>query len=351
METEALSNRASDDAIDESRSIQRETGLTFHVATRFLPERVRSPTYVLYALFREADEIVDDPDPPAPEIRRDRLSTMRAAALGERSPDSPVLNAFRDMSERYGFDERDIEAFFDAMERDIEPDEFEDYDAQETYLRGSAVAVGHMMCAVMDRDDPETLDHARALAEAFQLTNFIRDVREDVVDFDRVYLPKSALAAEGLTPDDVRRLEDTPALRAVIRSELRRTEQRYRHGVDGIRDLPDDCQFAVLAAAVLYAEHHRLIRAQGCDMVGSRPTLSVPRRLWVVAKTALSWWRHGDPRTVFDRVSAVAPSDEDDPPQTLWIRLTGPPRRLSRAIARRFDHAMGRLGVVSSEDR
>ncbi|AWB28653.1 geranylgeranyl-diphosphate geranylgeranyltransferase [Halococcoides cellulosivorans] len=347
MVDEVLSDRASDDAIDVSRSIQRETGVTFHVATRFLPERVRVPTYVLYAFFREADEIVDDPDPPAPEIRRERLAKMRAAAHGDRPPESPVLDAFGDLSDRHGFTERDIEAFFDAMARDVDPSDFADYDALDEYLRGSAVAVGNMMCAVMDRDDPETLDHARALAEAFQLTNFLRDVREDVVDFDRVYLPESALAAEGLTPDDVRRLADSPALRAVIRSELRRTERRYRHGVDGIANLPDDCQFAVLAAAVLYAEHHRLIRAQSCDVVSSRPTLSMPRRLWVVAKTRLSWSRHGDPRTVFDRVSAVPAAPEDSPPGGLRSRLAD----LSRAIATRSRRVLSRLGVRSSDDR
>ncbi|MFB6163350.1 MAG: phytoene/squalene synthase family protein, partial [Halococcoides sp.] len=109
------SSAAETDAIDVSRSIQRETGLTFHVATRFLPERIRVPTYVLYAFFREADEIVDDPDPPAPAVRRERLDRMRAQALGERPPESAVLEAFRDLVDRHDIRAVDIEAFFDAM--------------------------------------------------------------------------------------------------------------------------------------------------------------------------------------------------------------------------------------------
>ncbi|MFB6163349.1 MAG: squalene/phytoene synthase family protein, partial [Halococcoides sp.] len=177
-----------------------------------------------------------------------------------------------------------------------------------------------------------------------------RDVREDVVEYDRVYLPTSSLSAHGVTPDDVRRLEDSSALRATIRSELHRTERRYRHGVDGIADLPEDSQFAVLAAAVLYAEHHRLIRARSCDVISARPDLSIPRRLWVVAKTALSWWRHGDPRTVFDRVSAVPTNRDDRPPTTLSSRVRGRRQHLAAALRRRMAGVLRRLGIGRTSD-
>jgi phytoene synthase len=167
-----------------------------------------------------------------------------------------------------------------------------------------------MMTAVMDVDRPERArPHAMALGEAFQLTNFIRDVREDIRELDRIYLPLETLDQYGITPDQIEREECTPEFRRAVQSELRRAESCYREGVKGIEHLPDDCQFAVLLAAVLYAEHHKLIREQNFDVLSSRPELSRARKLWTVARTWWNWRRYGDPVTVFRRVSAI-PTDD-----------------------------------------
>ena len=82
-----------DDQIARSKSIQQQTGKTFHLATRLLPERVREATYVLYAFFRVADEVVDHADGVPAETQRQELESIRAAALGEREADDPVLAA------------------------------------------------------------------------------------------------------------------------------------------------------------------------------------------------------------------------------------------------------------------
>ncbi len=163
-----------------------------------------------------------------------------------------------------------------------------------------------MMLAVMEPlDKSSAKPHAKALAEAFQLTNFLRDVREDVTDYDRIYLPQETLARHGVSSEQIARLEFSPGFGKAMQSELQRTEQLYQNGVKGIRYLPDDCQFAVLLAAVLYAEHHRLIRQQEYDVLTSRPTLSMRQRLTVAARTWWQWKRLRDPAQVFARVSAV----------------------------------------------
>jgi phytoene synthase len=149
--------------------------------------------------------------------------------------------------------------------------------------------------------------HAKALGEAFQLTNFLRDVREDVVDYDRVYLPRETLQAHGATVQQVRALAYDERFANAMRAAMAETERRYRAGVAGIRYLPDGCQFAVLLAATLYAEHHRHIRARDYDVLSERRELSRRRRLWVLARTWYHWRRTGDPEAAF---YAVAPVDE-----------------------------------------
>ncbi|SNZ18091.1 phytoene synthase [Natronoarchaeum philippinense] len=303
-----------DRQIAQSKAIQRQTGRTFHVATRFLPERVRYPTYVLYAFFRVADEIVDDADGVPPEEQAAELESLRAQALGEKEPEGPVLSAFRELAVEHDISESEIDTFVDAMKSDIDTDRYETYEDLEAYMRGSASAVGVMMTEVMDPERRETaLPHAVALGEAFQMTNFLRDVREDVVDRDRVYLPESTLREHGVDPDQIRRLEFSPGVGDAVRAELRRTERLYREGVAGIKYLPDDCQFPVLLAAVLYADHHRLIRGCEYDVVNTEPSLSTARKLWLAARTRWHWQWNRDPEAVFRRASAVS---FPDPPRS-----------------------------------
>jgi phytoene synthase len=300
-----------------SKSIQQRTGKTFHLATRFLPERVRHPTYVLYAFFRLADEVVDDADGGlTPEEQRERLERFRAAALGHVDADEPVLRAFSEVRERHGIPDAEVELFVDAMAADVSKDRYADYDELRAYMRGSAAAVGTMMVEIMGVAD-ETAEaahpHAVALGEAFQLTNFLRDVGEDAAELDRVYLPETTLERHGVTPEQVlaRRFDGDVA--AAVRDETARAETLYREGVAGIRLLPADCRFPVLLAAVLYADHHRLIRERGYDTLSATPSLSTRRKLSLAARTRLHWVRSKDPERVFARVAAVPAADPSRP--------------------------------------
>jgi phytoene synthase len=168
-----------------------------------------------------------------------------------------------------------------------------------------------MMTALMDPDDAAAArPHATALGEAFQLTNFLRDVREDVVDFDRIYVPRATLRAHGVDEADVEALRSTPAFADAVEAELARTERLYDRGVAGIDLLPADCRFAVLLSAVLYADHHRLIRERGCDVVSATPSLSMRRRLRLVARTWRHWRGTRDAREAFYAASVVDPPAE-----------------------------------------
>ncbi len=298
--------------IEAGKAIQKRTGKTFYLATRFLPERVRNATHVLYAFFRIADEVVDDAVDIPPEEQQAELDRLQAQALGEADPDDPVLEAFQELRERYDIADEEVEEFIDAMASDIDRHRYETYADLEAYMRGSAAAVGVMMTAIMEPDSPETaLPHAIKLGEAFQMTNFLRDVREDIVERDRIYLPQETLRKYGVSEDQIERLEYSDAFGRAMADELDRTEDLYREGVAGIRYLPEDCQLPVLLAAVLYAEHHTVIRNQGYDVLSTEPSLSTARKLWCLAKTRWHWHWNRDPEAVFQRVSAVPSADQD----------------------------------------
>jgi len=297
--------------LSRSKSIHRQTGRTFYYATRLLPERVRHATYVLYAFFRVADEVVDDPDGLTPERQRERLIEIREAALGREPTDDAVLSAFAELREAYGIPDEEVEVFVDAMATDVETSRYETYAELAAYMRGSAAAVGVMMTYVMEPDDIDTaLPYARKLGEAFQLTNFVRDVGEDIVDRDRIYLPQETLEQYGAEPADIEARRFTPELRAAVEHELRRAERLYREGVAGIQHLPKDCQLPVLTAAVLYAEHHRLVRERDNDTVTATPSLGTLRKLLLVARTRWHWMLSDDPEAIFEKVATLPPTEE-----------------------------------------
>jgi phytoene synthase len=297
----------------ESKSIHRATGKTFWYATRVLPERVREATYVLYAFFRVADEVVDDADGVGVDEQRRRLHEIRDAALGRTGSDDPVLTAFAEMREAYAIPAAEVETFIDAMVADTRKTRYRTYDELESYMRGSASAVGVMMTYVMKPDDEEeremALPYAEALGEAFQLTNFLRDVREDIDELDRIYLPIETLEEFGASAETVEAREPTPEFRRAVQAELHRAEELYREGVAGIKYLPRDCQFAVLTAAVLYADHHRLIRARDFDTLTGTPSLSRRRKLSLLVRTRWYWLWNKDPEAVFAKVAAVPSGD------------------------------------------
>ncbi len=225
--------------IDAGKAIQKRTGKTFYLATRFLPERVRHATHVLYAFFRIADEVVDDADDVDPATQRAQLESLRAQAVGEQAPDDPVLEAFGELRERYGIDDEEINTFIDAMATDIETSRYETYEDLESYMRGSAASVGVMMTAIMEPDAEDVaIPHAVKLGEAFQMTNFLRDVREDIRDRDRIYVPQETLRDHGVDPAQIERLEYSESFAGAMAAELQRTEDLYREASPGSGTYP-----------------------------------------------------------------------------------------------------------------
>ncbi len=317
----------SDELVRQCKEIQRDTGRTFYFATRLLPTRVRHPTYVLYAFFRIADEVVDGDQARrlSPDEQERRLEDLRQQALGETEPQRPELEAFLEVKREYDIPDQEIDVFIDAMQTDIDKHRYETFDELRTYMRGSAAAVGVMMTAIMEPEDRgQALPHARALGEAFQMSNFLRDVREDIIDRDRIYLPQETLNRHGIDAEQIERLEFTPGFAAAIRDELQRTERLYREGIAGIKHLPEDCQFPVLLASVLYADYHSQIRAVNCDVLNNEPSLSTLRKLSLFARTGYRWQFSKDPETVFRSVSDLTLPDSPTPPpepgDTLPIR-------------------------------
>jgi phytoene synthase len=282
----------------EGQRIQATTGKTYYTATKLLPERVRPHVFALYGFVRTADTMVDETNAPAHEQRKSIEEYRRRTIAAIREPNSTddrVLKDFANTVRECRIPELEIHAFLDAMATDASKKTYKDLHEVQQYMRGSATAVGNMMLPIMEfTGDRETVKRqARALAEAFQMTNFLRDVKEDYKDRGRIYLPQTTLAKYGITESElaqtVAKGKPSPQFRKAMAELSIWTRNQYHDGIAGIKHLSADCRFGVLVAAILYVRVQERIEKADYDVFKHRARLTKSEKARIVAST---WVRY-----------------------------------------------------------
>jgi 15-cis-phytoene synthase len=298
------------------QALHRRHGRSYYLATRLLPAWKRRHVHALYGFTRYADEIVDAPDGSTTQERERRLrawgEAFRAGDLSD-----PLLPAVLHTVEVFGLDRADFDRFLGAMAMDLTVRRYRDYAGLLDYMAGSAGAIGTMMLPILLADAGPAArptaakagagkagaarEPARQLGLAFQLTNFIRDIAEDL-SRDRVYLPEEDLDRFGVTVEDLRRCARRRAATAPVRElvafEVARAREHYALAAPGVTMLPGASQSCIRAAYRLYGGILGEIVRAGYDVFGGRVRVSVPRRLALAAASLAT--RPGHPVSPFD---------------------------------------------------
>jgi len=273
------------------RVLHRTYGRTYYLATRLLPRWKRRHVHALYGFTRYTDELVDALDgTPVPD-RVARLAAWRAkfaAALAGLPVDDPALPAVVHTIRLFGLDRADFAAFLRSMEMDLTVTEYPTYDDLLDYMEGSAAAIGTMMLPILGTSDPAAAhEPARQLGFAFQLTNFIRDVGEDL-DRGRIYLPRKDLADAGVTPEDLRARQFTAPIRELIAAEVARARVHYAFAAPGIPLLAPGSQACIRTAYRLYAGILDEVERNGYDVFTRRATVPDRHRLAIAVTSLLT---------------------------------------------------------------
>ncbi|WP_370939133.1 phytoene/squalene synthase family protein [Amycolatopsis sp. cg13] len=274
-------------AYTECRRINAHHGRTFFLATRLLPARARPAAHALYGFARMADELVDNPEPGTdPAVALDKLTGLVDEVYDGRVPVDPVLAALADTVSRYDIRRDLVDAFLHSMRMDLTVSEYATYADLGEYIYGSACVIGLQMLPVFGTVVPlaEASPSAAALGEAFQLTNFLRDVGEDL-DRGRLYLPTEELAAFGVDRTvllDARRSgRADPRVRAALAVAVSRTRAVYRRAEAGIPLLRPESRPCVRTAVTLYEGILDEIEAMDYAVLNRRAVVGKGRRLAV----------------------------------------------------------------------
>jgi phytoene synthase len=271
-------------------AVNAEHGKSYHLATRLLTADRRPAVHALYAAARTADDLVDH---PGADPERD-LADWSRALLDELEAgwsDDPVRLATVHTYRRYAIPVEHLVDFLAAMTSDLTVTGYADIGALDRYMWGSASVIGLQVLPVLGTAPgvtrEEAAPHAIALGEAFQLTNFLRDVAEDA-DRGRVYLPADVMAAHGVTREQIEAKRYDARFRALMQEMVAIVRRRYDDAAPGTPMLAPESRDCVRAATALYGGILTEIERADFRVLDRRVTVSKPRRLGIFARRLAS---------------------------------------------------------------
>jgi 15-cis-phytoene synthase len=272
-------------AYETCRRLHRRHDPTYYLATRRLPAPVRPATHALYGYVRTADEIVDGPHrPPTPAARRAALDAWELElndGLRAGRSEHPVVGALVDAGTRFGLPLEELETYMGSMRVDCAPVRIETWEELQAYMDGSAGSVGRIMAALLGVPERQRAGFG-ALGRAFQLTNFVRDVREDV-RLDRVYLPAEDRERAGVPEAALAAARATPEVRALVGQQVARARALFAAADPAVLAAPSSVRSGIRLACAAYVRILDRAEAARFDVLGS----AVGLRPWHLPAVAM----------------------------------------------------------------
>jgi 15-cis-phytoene synthase len=245
----------------------------------------------IYALYNFARQIDDEADalgvenlPARLKVHRERIKRSIRGDFG----DDPILRVLSEAIDRYKIPERELQMLVDGVEMDYSRARYASFEELRGYCNLVASVVGRMCVRIFGFTDPIALERADDLGLALQLTNILRDVREDIVDMKRVYLPQDELARFGIPEAALTNGEIPRGWEELIALNVARTRQYFATGYEVLRYIPRRPAACVHTMAGIYEELLKKIERDPGLPLRARAALSRSEKLRVVVRSWLS---------------------------------------------------------------
>jgi len=260
------------------------SGSSFYYAFLFLPPERRRAITALYAFCREVDDAVDESTDA--QLAHAKLAWWRQeiAGLFAGNPQHPVTRALQPALAPFGITAGRLNEIIDGMEMDLTQTRYLDFAGLERYCYHVAGVVGLLAAGIFGYKDARTLDYAKNLGTAFQLTNIIRDVGEDARK-NRIYLPMEDLQRFHVTAADILNARRGEAFVALMRFQVERAQSYYDKALAALPATDRRAQRPGLIMAAIYRALLVEIEHEGFQVLRQRTSLTPLRKLWLAWKT------------------------------------------------------------------
>jgi phytoene synthase len=263
------------------------SGSSFYYSFLFLPPERRRAITALYAFCREVDDVVDETADA--QLAGTKLAWWRVELgnLFAQNPQHPVTKALSPHLKPFGITHEKLSDIIDGMEMDLTQTRYLDWPGLERYCYRVASVVGLLAAGIFGYRDARTLDYARELGLAFQLTNIIRDVGEDARK-NRIYLPMADLKEFGVPAADILNSRETPEFRKLMAFEAARARGHYHKAMQSLPAADRKPQRPGLIMAAIYRALLEEIERDGFRVLTQRTSLTPLRKFWIAWKTWIS---------------------------------------------------------------
>jgi phytoene synthase len=272
----------------DAEAITKRFARTFYFASRFLPKEKKYAAYSVYTICRISDESVDSSSGLSAEESLLKLGEgINAVYQNASLNNNPVLSAFRQTVNNYSIPEEYFVELIKGMYMDLEKNRYDNFDELYGYCYKVAGVVGLIMLKIFGYKNPEAEKYAVNLGIAMQLTNILRDIKEDY-ERGRIYLPLEDMQRFQVTEKEIAECKVNENFKALLRFQIDRARKYYTNAIPGIKMINDKgSRFVVCAMKDLYSGILKAIEKNGYDVFSKRAHLNSAEKLIATLKIIL----------------------------------------------------------------
>jgi phytoene synthase len=268
------------------RSVAKSRAKNFYYSFVLLSQERKNAMCAIYAFMRYCDDLSDEPG--ATGAAMDRWREALTAALAGRPDSSPVWPAFLDAVERYAIPHEYFLDMIEGVASDLTPRTFQRFDELYRYCYRVASVVGLTTIHIFGFDSLAALPLAEKCGIAFQLTNILRDIREDA-HLGRIYLPSEDLDRFGVSADDLKESRRTGAFERLMAFEIARARGYYDESAPLVGMVHADSRKSLQALIAIYSGLLDRIAEYPSDVMTRRISLPASEKVWIVLRSALGF--------------------------------------------------------------
>jgi len=264
-----------------------QSGSSFYYAFRLLPADRRRAITAFYAFCREVDNIVDEVSDAGVALTKLAYWRREIDNLYAGQPQHPVTQALAPHIAPLHLPQSALHTVVDGMQQDLDKSRYLNFAELASYCYKAAGVVGEVSARIFgiaQTDNPATLQYARTLGEALQLTNIVRDVGEDARR-NRIYLPQEDLDRFGVTSSSLLRGQPSGDFLALMQFQYERAAGTYERAYASLPAEDRKAQRPGLAMAAIYRALLDEIRRDSFRVLEHRVALTPLRKLWIAWKT------------------------------------------------------------------